>query len=53
MGWCFRTSIPLPFGGEDFKTNLIMPELCPFLRRNLWPHEVWESGPLLVVQVLH
>src|SRR5262249_33905520 len=24
-----------PFGGEDFQTNLIMPEPCPFLRRKL------------------
>ncbi len=24
-----------PFGGEDFKTNLIMPEPCPFLSREL------------------
>jgi hypothetical protein len=24
-----------PFGGETFKTNLIMPEPCPFLSRNL------------------
>jgi hypothetical protein len=24
-----------PFGGEDFQTNLIMPEPCPFLDRNL------------------
>ena len=24
-----------PFGGEDFSTNLIMPEPCPFLSRNL------------------
>jgi hypothetical protein len=24
-----------PFGGEDFQTNLIMPEPCPFLSRNL------------------
>jgi hypothetical protein len=24
-----------PFGGEDFQTNLIMPEPCPFLRRSL------------------
>ena len=24
-----------PFGGEDFQTNLIMPEPCPFLRPNL------------------
>jgi hypothetical protein len=22
-----------PFGGEDFQTNLIMPEPCPFLNR--------------------
>jgi hypothetical protein len=24
-----------PFGGEEFSTNLIMPEPCPFLNRNL------------------
>lgn len=24
-----------PFGGEEFKTNLIMPEPCPFLSRKL------------------
>jgi hypothetical protein len=24
-----------PFGGEEFQTNLIMPEPCPFLRGNL------------------
>jgi ferritin-like protein len=24
-----------PFGGEDFQTNLIMPEPCPFLSTNL------------------
>jgi hypothetical protein len=24
-----------PFGGQDFQTNLIMPEPCPFLSRNL------------------
>jgi len=24
----------LPFGGEDFQTNLIMPEPCPFLNRS-------------------
>lgn len=24
-----------PFGGETFQTNLIMPEPCPFLNRNL------------------
>jgi hypothetical protein len=26
-----------PFGGEDFHTNLIMPEPCPFLSRKLPP----------------
>jgi hypothetical protein len=26
-----------PFGGETFKTNLIMPEPCPFLSRSLPP----------------
>jgi hypothetical protein len=24
-----------PFGGETFQTNLIMPEPCPFLSRDL------------------
>jgi Ferritin-like domain len=24
-----------PFGGQDFQTNLIMPEPCPFISRNL------------------
>jgi hypothetical protein len=24
-----------PFGGEDFQTNLIMPEPCPFLSQSL------------------
>jgi hypothetical protein len=24
-----------PFGGQDFQTNLIMPEPCPFLSRSL------------------
>jgi hypothetical protein len=24
-----------PFGGEEFQTNLIMPEPCPFLSRKL------------------
>ena len=24
-----------PFGGETFQTNLIMPEPCPFISRNL------------------
>ena len=27
----------LPFGGEEFQTNLIMPEPCPFLSRKLPP----------------
>ena len=26
-----------PLGGEDFQTNLIMPEPCPFLSRKLPP----------------
>jgi hypothetical protein len=26
-----------PFGGEDFQTNLIMPEPCPFLSQSLPP----------------
>jgi len=26
-----------PFGGETYQTNLIMPEPCPFLSRNLQP----------------
>jgi hypothetical protein len=26
-----------PFGGETFQTNLIMPEPCPFVSRNLAP----------------
>jgi hypothetical protein len=29
-----------PFGGETFQTNLIMPEPCPFLSRNLPPCSV-------------
>jgi hypothetical protein len=29
-----------PFGGEDFSTNLIMPEPCPFLSRKLPPCSV-------------
>lgn len=29
-----------PFGGEDFQTNLIMPEPCPFLNRKLPPCSV-------------
>jgi hypothetical protein len=26
-----------PFGGEDFQTDLIMPEPCPFLSRKFKP----------------
>jgi len=26
-----------PFGGEEFSTNLIMPEPCPFISRKLPP----------------
>jgi hypothetical protein len=26
-----------PFGGEDFQTNLIMPEPCPFLNNRKFP----------------
>ncbi|HXX41554.1 MAG TPA: ferritin-like domain-containing protein [Chthoniobacterales bacterium] len=29
-----------PFGGEEFSTNLIMPEPCPFLSRDLPPCSV-------------
>src|SRR6478736_126073 len=29
-----------PFGGEDFQTNLIMPEPCPFISRKLPPCSV-------------
>ncbi|HZQ41962.1 MAG TPA: ferritin-like domain-containing protein [Acidobacteriaceae bacterium] len=29
-----------PFGGEDFQTNLIMPEPCPFVSRKLPPCSV-------------
>lgn len=29
-----------PLGGEDFQTNLIMPEPCPFISRNLPPCSV-------------
>src|SRR5436309_5582426 len=29
-----------PFGGEEFQTNLIMPEPCPFLSRKLPPCSV-------------
>ena len=31
---------PAPFGGEEFQTNLIMPEPCPFLSRSLPPCSV-------------
>ncbi|HLK56990.1 MAG TPA: hypothetical protein VKU00_10515, partial [Chthonomonadaceae bacterium] len=29
-----------PFGGEDFQTNLIMPEPCPFISASLPPCSV-------------
>src|SRR2546425_11513640 len=29
----YTTLFRSPFGGEDFQTNLIMPEPCPFLSR--------------------
>src|SRR5438309_406577 len=29
-----------PFGGENFQTNLIMPEPCPFLSRKLPPFSI-------------
>jgi hypothetical protein len=32
-GLVFPNLNAAPFGGEDFQTNLIMPEPCPFLRR--------------------
>src|SRR2546430_1216294 len=31
----FPSLISPPFGGEDFQTNLIMPQPCPFLSRKL------------------
>ena len=34
-GLVFPNLNAAPFGGEDFQTNLIMPEPCPFLDRNL------------------
>jgi hypothetical protein len=30
---CLLSQPPPPFGLEDFQTNLIMPEPCPFLSR--------------------
>ena len=44
-----------PFGGEDFQTNLIMPEPCPFLDRKfppvsiIRPTSVQESGAVATV----
>jgi hypothetical protein len=32
-----------PFGGEEFQTNLIMPEPCPFLSRKLPPCSIIRS----------
>ena len=34
-GLVFPNLNSAPFGGEEFSTNLIMPEPCPFLSRNL------------------
>src|ERR1700688_2887015 len=34
-GFVFPDLNSPPFGGEDFQTNLIMPEPCPFLSRSL------------------
>ena len=34
-GLTFPNLNSAPFGGEQFSTNLIMPEPCPFLNRNL------------------
>lgn len=46
-----------PFGGEDFQTNLIMPEPCPFLSRKLPPCSIirpteTEGVAMVVVQFL-
>ena len=34
-GLVFPNLNAAPFGGEEFQTNLIMPEPCPFLSRKL------------------
>ena len=34
----------LPFGGENFQTNLVMPEPCPFISRNLTPNAGLPAG---------
>jgi hypothetical protein len=45
----------VPFGGEDFQTNLIMPEPCPFLSRKfppvsiIRPTSVQEGGAVATV----
>jgi hypothetical protein len=36
-GLVFPNLNAAPFGGEEFQTNLIMPEPCPFLSRKLPP----------------
>jgi hypothetical protein len=47
-----------PFGGEDFQTNLIMPEPCDFISENLpdcsiiRPTLRKNAGPLAVVAFL-
>jgi hypothetical protein len=39
-----------PFGGEEFTTNLIMPEPCPFLSRR----RMIEQGPeILPSEIAH
>ena len=45
-----------PFGGEDFQTNLIMPEPCPFLNRKfpvvsiIRPTSIKNSGAVVTVK---
>src|SRR3984893_9174862 len=45
-----------PFGGEDFQTNLIMPEPCPFLNRKfpvvsiIRPTSIKNSGAVATVK---
>jgi hypothetical protein len=45
-----------PFGGEDFQTNLIMPEPCPFLSRKfpvvsiIRPTSTQQGGAVVTIQ---
>jgi hypothetical protein len=47
---------PPPFGLEDFQTNLIMPEPCPFLSRKflavsiIRPTSIQQSGAVATVK---